>query len=278
MDIEFLKTFLEVHRSRHFGRAAECLFLTQSAVSARIRLLEDTLGASLFVRERKNLRLTEAGERLLAHAENIVAVWQRAERDVINVGGGRQPFAIAAPGILWEALLEDWLTQLAVARPDLSLHALRVEGEQLSGRLLDGRADLAFTLTARRGDAWLCREIDVLRLAPMTPQIGLDLEAALQHGYVVYSGDLGIRSGEERQRQVGVAPLARASSFRMAARLAAAGGAVAWLPEGFGARLGNERTLHRLRDAPADELPVYALYRPGATLPETLLDHWSATR
>ena len=41
MDIEILKTFLEVARVRHFGKASESLFITQSAVSARIRLLEE---------------------------------------------------------------------------------------------------------------------------------------------------------------------------------------------------------------------------------------------
>ncbi len=40
MDTELLKTFLEVSRTRHFGRAAESLYLTQSAVSFRIRQLE----------------------------------------------------------------------------------------------------------------------------------------------------------------------------------------------------------------------------------------------
>ena len=50
MDIGVLKTFLEVNRTRHFGQAADNLFLTQSAVSARIRLLEQTLGVPLFSR------------------------------------------------------------------------------------------------------------------------------------------------------------------------------------------------------------------------------------
>ncbi|MEX2517286.1 MAG: LysR family transcriptional regulator, partial [Gammaproteobacteria bacterium] len=44
MDVDLLKTFLEVQRTRHFGRAADNLFLTQSAISARIRQLEDELG------------------------------------------------------------------------------------------------------------------------------------------------------------------------------------------------------------------------------------------
>ncbi|CAK8739831.1 HTH-type transcriptional regulator HdfR [Sodalis praecaptivus] len=61
MDTELLKTFLEVSRTRHFGRAAEALYLTQSAVSFRIRQLETQLGVSLFTRYRNNIRLTAAG-------------------------------------------------------------------------------------------------------------------------------------------------------------------------------------------------------------------------
>lgn len=65
MDTELLKTFLEVSRTRHFGRAAEALYLTQSAVSFRIRQLENQLGVNLFTRHRNNIRLTTAGEKLL---------------------------------------------------------------------------------------------------------------------------------------------------------------------------------------------------------------------
>ena len=65
MDIDLLKTFLEVEKTRHFGRAANNLYLTQSAVSARIRLLEETLGVTLFIRHRNNIQLTKKGERLV---------------------------------------------------------------------------------------------------------------------------------------------------------------------------------------------------------------------
>ncbi len=70
MDTELLKTFLEVSRTRHFGRAAESLYLTQSAVSFRIRQLENQLGVNLFTRHRNNIRLTAAGEKLLPYARN----------------------------------------------------------------------------------------------------------------------------------------------------------------------------------------------------------------
>lgn len=80
MDTELLKTFLEVSRTRHFGRAAESLYLTQSAVSFRIRQLENQLGVNLFTRHRNNIRLTAAGEKLLPYAETLMSTWQAARR------------------------------------------------------------------------------------------------------------------------------------------------------------------------------------------------------
>lgn len=70
MDTELLKTFLEVSRTRHFGRAAEALYLTQSAVSFRIRQLENQLGVNLFTRHRNNIRLTSSRRETAALCRN----------------------------------------------------------------------------------------------------------------------------------------------------------------------------------------------------------------
>ena len=75
MDIDALKTFVEVNRTRHFGQAAKNLYVTQSTVSARIRMLENRVGVPLFVRERNNIQLTAAGLKLLRYAENILTSW-----------------------------------------------------------------------------------------------------------------------------------------------------------------------------------------------------------
>ena len=66
IDIVLLRTFLELNRTRHFGKAAENLYITQSTMSARIRQLEDILGAVLFIRQRNNIHLTPAGQKLIA--------------------------------------------------------------------------------------------------------------------------------------------------------------------------------------------------------------------
>ena len=91
MDTELLETFLEVRKSRHFGNAADRLFVTQAAVSARIKLLERQLNCSLFLRERGNLRTTPEGERLVAHAGFHLlvvhqgdAAWNEAVKDLFE--------------------------------------------------------------------------------------------------------------------------------------------------------------------------------------------------
>ena len=82
MDINDFRTFLEVSRTRHFGQSARNLCVTQSAVSARIRQLEEALGKQLFIRQRNNIQLTPAGEQLLSYAEIITIAWSSARQTI----------------------------------------------------------------------------------------------------------------------------------------------------------------------------------------------------
>jgi DNA-binding transcriptional LysR family regulator len=108
VDTELLKTFLEVSRTRHFGRAAEALYLTQSAVSFRIRQLENQLGVNLFTRHRNNIRLTSAGDKLLPYAETLMNTWQAARKEVANASRHNE-FSIGGSASLWECMLNGWL-------------------------------------------------------------------------------------------------------------------------------------------------------------------------
>ncbi len=92
MDTELLKTFLEVQKTRHFGKAAENLYLTQSAVSFRIRQLEQSLGVALFTRFRNNIQLTNAGELLLPHARAVIQAMLAAKQQLLSLSGKPQPY------------------------------------------------------------------------------------------------------------------------------------------------------------------------------------------
>ena len=80
MDIAQIKTFVELSRTRHFGKAAKSLFITQSTVSVRIRMLEESLGVRLLTRDRNNIQLTAAGTRFLPLAEQMLNTWSLAKQ------------------------------------------------------------------------------------------------------------------------------------------------------------------------------------------------------
>jgi DNA-binding transcriptional LysR family regulator len=73
MDSDALATFLMVHRRGGVSAAASALARTQSAISCRLALLEQELGAPLFERIGRGLRLSQAGQALLPHAERVAA-------------------------------------------------------------------------------------------------------------------------------------------------------------------------------------------------------------
>ncbi len=76
MDIYQLKTFIAVAREGSITRASELLHLSQPAVSAHIKAIEDALGLSLFDRTPKGMSLTADGQRLRAKAEQTIAAHQ----------------------------------------------------------------------------------------------------------------------------------------------------------------------------------------------------------
>lgn len=72
LDLDQLKTFIAIVETGSFTRAADVVFKTQSAVSMQMRKLEDRVGKSLFVRDGRQSRLSDDGERLLDYARRLV--------------------------------------------------------------------------------------------------------------------------------------------------------------------------------------------------------------
>ncbi|MBS2537737.1 LysR family transcriptional regulator [Catenulispora sp. NF23] len=92
MDTALLEVFLEVARRESFTAAAGSLGYTQSAISRQIAALEASVGAPLFDRLPRGVRLTEEGRALVPHATAVVGRLRAAVADVRAVGtlgGGR---------------------------------------------------------------------------------------------------------------------------------------------------------------------------------------------
>jgi DNA-binding transcriptional LysR family regulator len=130
LDVPLLQTFLDLAETGSFTRTASRIHRTQSAVSAQIRRLEALLGVSLFERTTRQVVLTEAGERLVPHAQAVVdaagalAARFRAETDVagnVRLGCPEDIASADLPGILADFAAAHPRVRLHV-RCDLTLH------------------------------------------------------------------------------------------------------------------------------------------------------------
>src|SRR5438445_13741305 len=72
INADLLRTFLEVARLEHLGRAAEVLQADQSTISRKVARLEQEVGVPLFERIGRSIRLTQAGRRLVGRAERLL--------------------------------------------------------------------------------------------------------------------------------------------------------------------------------------------------------------
>jgi DNA-binding transcriptional LysR family regulator len=143
VDITLARTFLEIAAAGSFQRAAERLHVTQTAVSARVRTLEDLLGRKLFLRNKSGAALTPAGEQFMRYAQTLVQVWERARHQVAVPPGRRAVVTVGGELSLWNPLLLDWLIWMRQAAPQLALRAEVGLPESLVNQVAEGILDIA---------------------------------------------------------------------------------------------------------------------------------------
>ena len=134
MEIYQLRTFITVARQGNLTQAAEILHLSQPAVTAQIKALEEETGVSLFDRGPGGVVLTEAGKLLLPEAEKILS----CSRDMLNrahelkggLSGKLRIGTILTPDVL---RLGPWLACMRHAFPQIQLTTLQgISGAVLS--------------------------------------------------------------------------------------------------------------------------------------------------
>ena len=259
MDIEQLRTLLEVNRTRHFRKAAEALSITQSAVSARIRKLEEELDVSLFDRRTRNVQLTAQGHRMLRHAEAIVAIWRRARQDVALPEEVGVQLAVGGLFSLWDILLQQWISNLRQHMPALALLAESHDHDFLIRRLLDGALDLIFVYEPPQLEELMITEVAAVPLIMVSTTAARTAAEALANHYIMV--DWGDSYGLQHARLFPDAPVPRQrmNQARLALQQILTCGGAAYLAEQTVTEHLAHGALHRVIDAPEIKRYAYAI-------------------
>lgn len=259
MDTELLRTFLEVKNTRHFGKAAENLYLTQAAVSARIKQLENRLGAPLFTRFRNNLQLTVTGERLVNHAETILLAWDRAKQDVALKKKQKHIISLGATSGLWDLLFRDTLHEIHRCFPELAIRAASHSADTLIRQLMERTVDLCLIYEPAKLSDLVSNPIAPSELILVSSFKNATLETTMYEGYISVDWGLGFQMNYTQLFPDAPPPLLHTTLARIALDFITEFGGSAYLPYRMVEKeIGN--SLFQVPEAPVISRQIYACH------------------
>ncbi|MBF0282672.1 MAG: LysR family transcriptional regulator [Zetaproteobacteria bacterium] len=258
MDIELLRTFVQVAKSQHFRKAAEILYLTPSAVSARIKQLEERLGTPLLNRDKHQVSLTPAGERFLEHAKQMSSIWYRACQEATLSGTVKSSIVVGSTDTLWSSFLTRWLGEMRQEHPECSLWAELHTVDTLISALLHGMLDVVVSFDIPVLPRLTIKELAMMDFVLVSDVKNIGVEQAMGAGYIAV--DWGDAFAASLYQQLGFGSIAgvHTNVGKLAYAMIEQGGGSAYLPRGMvKADLAVGR-MFVVEDAPIMSRPVYA--------------------
>ena len=138
-----IEAFLEVARRQNLSRAAEALFVSQPTLTARLQSLEAALGEQLFVRTRRGMRLTEAGDAFLPYAEHALAALADGRERLAELRRGvAGPLVLGAPPTVSTYTLPALLARFSAAHPGVRLAVKTGTSEEILDMVLHDQVQL----------------------------------------------------------------------------------------------------------------------------------------
>ena len=166
MELHQLRTFVTVAREGHLTRAADLLCLSQPAVSAHVKALEDELGLQLFERGAKGMNLTPAGQRLLEHAEKVLAARQEMLQEAKRITGAvNGHLRIGTVGDAEMLRLGPILAQMAERYPHVTIQLRSGYSGTVIEDILNNRLDAGFTVFEEGGEAGMMARVGLMEFA-----------------------------------------------------------------------------------------------------------------
>ena len=248
---------------RHFGKAASNLFVTQSAVSARIRQLEAKLGVQLFTRERNNIQPTAAGQKFYSHAESILNAWNHAQLNIALEDDKRSHLVIAGTPSLWDILLSGWIAKINKQFPDVVLSCEAMSQDTLFRGLVEGTVDVGFTYEPPHQEFISVKTIPI-NLVMVSSHPKLKAQQAVATDYVYVDWGTSFATAHASYFSDSPIPPVRIGLSHIALDLINKRGGSAYLPEKLVQAGIKSGSLYKVLDAPTIRREAHAILREGS--------------
>lgn len=161
MNLDYLKTYVEVIRLGNFSEVAKKLAISQPAVSFQIQKLEQEIGVRLIDRQQKELRMTEAGKRLLEFAKQVGKEHQALLNDVEQIREEvTGSLAIAASTIPGNFILSPILSKFKRRHPAVDIQVAVTNSARVIEAVKRGEYDIGFC-----GISPEDRELEAIKIA-----------------------------------------------------------------------------------------------------------------
>jgi DNA-binding transcriptional LysR family regulator len=186
LNIAAIQTFLCVVRTHNLNVAAVELNVTQSAVTARLDTLEQTLGQKLLFRSRKGASLTKAGFAFLDQAEIISQSWETAKSLAKLREGLTGLFSFCCDPTLWQGLGQTWIEDTEKQNPDFAIEVWSGETTTAMQWLQSGLCDVALLTEPLLGEEINSREFSKEKFLLVSTQLREAMAWDLAYVYVDY--------------------------------------------------------------------------------------------
>jgi len=256
MDIRVFKTFIAVADNKHFGRAAETLYITQAAVSARIKQLEEFYNTQLIIREKNNLRLTPSGEALLSHAHLMVSQMEQSKLALSIANQQKASFNIAATPNVWDAFFSNRIHDAIELFDNVSLSTEISVREAIQRKLDDRSLDVGLLMDPIKDDEFNNELIAHFDLSLVGSRASFDKDI---EDYILV--DWGITFHKEHALYHKVTPNFKTSTAMIALEVILSKGGFAYLPTELISDSIKSKELFEI-DAPVQiKRPIFMVYR-----------------
>ncbi|GAB3666716.1 LysR substrate-binding domain-containing protein [Echinicola sediminis] len=146
MELQQIRYFLVLAKELHFWRTAEQVYITQSSLSRKIQSLEEEVGTKLFERNKRNVKLTEAGVFFKERWEYLIDEIDRTHQHAKTIGEGKSgKVSISYPGSIAYVFLPSLLEKLSERMPELKVELMEPVDISQEKLLLDYQVDMALS-------------------------------------------------------------------------------------------------------------------------------------